>query len=400
MRIYIIANFVNKQTSRFVELAERFSSKGHDVTMITSDFDHLEKKTKTVKHYSDNFKSILLHEPYYPNNVSIKRLYSHYYWGHEVAKFLKSSTCPDVIYCAIPSLTVGSEIVDYCKNNSAKLVIDIQDLWPEAFCLMIKNKLLQLAFKPMEWLVNKTYSNADFIIGVSDTYRDRGLRVNNKGKKGLTVFLGNGLEGFDKGKRAYHTDRPSDQFWIAYIGTIGYSYDIPCVIDAISTYNIRKESGPKVKLIAMGRGPLIEKFTQYAKDKNVDVQFTGRLPYEKMVGLMCSCDVVVNPIRKGAAQSITNKVGDYAFSGLAVINTQECQEYRDLVEQYECGINCECGNSIQVAEAIKQLIENPELRMRMGDAARKLGEEKFDRNCTYPLIVQSVERLVYPEINL
>ena len=72
----------------------------------------------------------------------------------------------------------------------------------------------------------------------------------------------------------------------------------------------------------MGDGPLKEEFENYAEEKKVDCQFTGRLEYEKMVGLLCSCDIAVNPIKKGSAGSIINKVGDYAAAGLPVINTK------------------------------------------------------------------------------
>ena len=220
------------------------------------------------------------------------------------------------------------------------------------------------------------------------------MSVNKKGKRGLTVFLGNHLSVFDKSKVDYHIDsKPADDFWIAYIGTIGYSYDFKCVIDGISVYNKRFKQNKKIKFIAMGAGPLIDEFKQYAKAQNVDVNFTGGLSYQKMVGLMCSCDAVVNPIRKGAAQSITNKVGDYAFSRLAVINTQECEEYRELVEKYNCGINCECGNSEQVANALNELVNHPEKCKLMGQGSRKLGEDMFDRKNTYPKIVESVENL-------
>jgi hypothetical protein len=168
---------------------------------------------------------------------------------------------------------------------------------------------------------------------------------------------------------------------------------IPCVIDGIALYRQQNSPMQNVRLVAIGGGPLIEKFSRYAKDKNVDVTFTEALPYQKMVGLMCSCDVVINPIRKGAAQSITNKVGDYAFSGLAVINTQECQEYRDLIDEYDCGINCDCGNVEDISNAIKFLIENPKVCKKMGLGARKLGEEKINRESTYNCIIEAVENL-------
>ena len=81
----------------------------------------------------------------------------------------------------------------------------------------------------------------------------------------------------------------------------------------------------------MGNGPLQEVFEAYGKEKEVNCDFTGRLSYGEMVGKLCSCDIAVNPIRAGSAGSIINKVGDYAASGLPVINTQESVEYRKLV---------------------------------------------------------------------
>ena len=96
---------------------------------------------------------------------------------------------------------------------------------------------------------------------------------------------------------------------------------------------------------------------------------------------------------KGSAASIINKVGDYALSGLPVINTQESPEYRALIEKYQCGINCECGNAKQVADAIVKLASDKELRLRMSEGSRKLAKEKFDRRNTYLRIIEAVENL-------
>lgn len=396
MRIIIIANFTGNglKNSRFIEIAQMFSDKGHEVVVLTSDFNHCKKKHQENTLLYNDFLIEYLHELGYTNNVSLKRLYSHWFWGNQVSKYLYSHDRPDVIYCAFPSLTAGLKAAEYCKNEKVKFVIDIQDLWPEAFMLVINNRILQLGFKLMEWKVNKIYAAANLIIGVSDTYRNRGLKVNKKDQKGLTVFLGNNIEKFDKSRLHFNNSKNDNEFCIAYIGTIGYSYDIDCVIDAIYKYKNIGSNKKNVRLIAIGDGPFRQTFIDLAAKKGVDAYFTGYLPYEQMVGLMCCCDVVVNPIKKGAAQSITNKVGDYAFSGLAVINTQECQEYRDLIDEYQCGINCRCGNSFDVAIAIDKLISDPNLCKKMGEGSRKLGEEKFDRKNTYPFIINSVESLL------
>ena len=77
-----------------------------------------------------------------------------------------------------------------------------------------------------------------------------------------------------------------------------------------------------------------------ALSNNINADFLGRLKYNEMCGILKKCDITVNPISHGAAQSIINKHADYATSGLPVINTQENQEYRDLVDKYQMGFNC------------------------------------------------------------
>lgn len=393
MKIFIVANFTNSETSRFFELARLFTSRRHNVVVITSDFSHSSKRLKKEKPQYDTFKTVYLHEPGYKSNVSIKRLWSHYVWGRNVEKYIQNSTVkPDVVYASLPTYTAGRLVGKWCNKNDVKYIVDVQDLWPEAFKVAVKNSFLQQAFLPMEWIANAAYKTADYVIGVSDTYRNRALKVNKKYKEGLTVFLGNNGEKFDIAKEKYRICKPDDEFWIAYIGTMGFSYDINLAIDAIKLVKVSKLS-KKVKFVAMGNGPLLDEYKKHAEKSDIDFEFTGSLPYEIMVGKLCSCDAVINCLRPGAAQSITNKVGDYALSGLPVINTQENPEYRKLVEATQCGINCECGNAEDVAAAIVKLVESPELRKQMGEAARQLGKDKFDRRCSYARIVEAVEKL-------
>ena len=400
MVIKIIANFPDvlnrKADMRFTYLADLLYQRGHDVELIISDFDHEMKAVRKRDDFSlYDFKITMLHEPEYGNNLSIKRLYAHYIWGKNVEKYLSSlNDVPSVLYVAIPSLTAARQAARYCKNNpSCKLIIDIQDLWPEAFQIVINNRILKNIFLPIKWYVDYAYRAADMIVAVSDTYRDRGLSVNKKVKSGLTVYLGNDGQLFEESRKVYKEDKPNGELWIAYIGTMGYSYDLKSVIKALKITQDDDKLKQKVKFIAMGRGPLLDEFKNYAESLGVNCDFTGALPYPQMVGLMCSCDIVVNCIIKGAAQSITNKVGDYALSGLPVVSTQECEEYRNLVKEYNCGINCECENSIDIASAIVRLANDERERCIMGANAYRLGQERFDRRFTYMNIIKSIESI-------
>ena len=396
MTIFILANFTRaldgETTGRFSFLASEFAKRGHKVKLVISDFYHGTKSLRPEPHYEKyNFEIIKCHEPGYKGNVSLQRLWSHYVWGKNVAKYLNSTDKPDVIYCAVPSLTVAVEAAKFCSQNAVKFVLDVQDLWPEAFKMVIKQKILQPIFKPMEWYVNRAYKGADLPIGVSETYVQRVLSVNKKTKSGVAVFLGTDGRNFNEASIRYTKNYCDDIVRLCYIGSLSQSYDINMVIDAVAKAS--KLTSKKIRFIVVGDGVYKSDFEKHAKHMNVDCVFTGRKDYPEMVGELCSSDIVINPIRKGSAASIINKVGDYAMSGKPVINTQECEEYRQLLDNYNCGINCTCGDSDEVAAAIVKLAEDSKLREEMGRNSAMLGHDKFDRQYTYPKIINAVENL-------
>lgn len=397
MRIVIIANFPGSLngsfSDRFCYLAKMLHERGHEVELISSDFCHDNKKRRVLPNTLYPFKVTLLHEPGYHRNVSFRRLWAHYVWGRNVGKYLQQIVKPDIIYCAIPSLTASSAASNYCRIHHIRFVIDLQDLWPEAFAMAVKNRYLQKVFLPMKLFADKIYAAADMAVAVSDSYIRRILSVNKKAINVISVFLGNDGCLFDEGRMKYRLERTDDEIVIGYIGNMSTSYDIPCVCDALAKVTKSEEVTKPIRFVLMGGGVDEEKFKNYASRVYPNTTFLGRKTYREMAGKLCCCDMVVNPIVKDSVASIINKVGDYAFSGLPVINSQISEEYRQLIEQYNCGINCECGNSDDMAKAIERLSLDSDLRKKMGDNARKLGLDKFDRRYTYPPIIDALEIL-------
>ena len=399
MKIIIIAQFNSFSfeggNSRFTYLLDLFDYKNNDVEFITSNFHHATKTKRKIDKKTlnkCNYKLTFIDEPGYKKNVSIKRMVSHKILSKRIKKYLKNLNYkPDVIYCAIPSLDVAYEAVTFAKKNGIRFIVDIQDLWPEAFKMALNISVISnVIFYPMKRKANYIYSNADDIVAVSETYVNRALSVNSKKTEGLSIFLGTDLRYFDKCQKENKVVHKDNVIRVAYIGTLGTSYDIKSVIDAIK---ILKNKGIKnVKFIIMGNGPLEESFEMYAKQSDIDYQFTGRLDYEKMVGLLSSCDICVNPIVGLSVASIINKVGDYAAAGLPVINTQNSEEYKELIDRYKAGYNCNNGDSIDIANKLETLIKDEKLRIKLGSGNRRLAGEKFDRNKTYPKIIKLIER--------
>ena len=395
MKIVIIANFTRDfsetDNGRFLYLAKKLAADGHRVELITNDFNHGRKERRKPVTAGYSFKVTLLHEPGYKKNVSIQRFNSHRIWGKNVRKYLETIDRPDVVYCAVPSLTGPGYAASYCRKNGIRFLIDIQDLWPEAFQTVLHIPVLSsLLFYPFKRKADYVYSCADSICAVSETYTRRALRVNPRCKTGTTVFLGTNVALFDKySQQTPLYIKPDGELWLAYCGTLGSSYDLTCVFDALL---ILKEKGMNPKFIVMGNGPLQEQFEQYARENNIDTLFTGRLPYDQMCALLCTCDIAVNPIAHKAAQSITNKHGDYASSGLPVVSTQENEEYQALVDQYKMGFNCKNNDPDDLADKLEILLRDPELRRTMGANARKCAEERFDREHSYELLIGQITK--------
>lgn len=392
MDIVILADFCGRfngvGNNRFLYLANILSEK-HSVEILTSNFNHGTKAhfEKTPEHLP--YKVTMLNEPNYKKNICLKRFYAHFLWGKNVKEYLSKRKKPDVVYCAVPTLKAAYEAAKYCEKNNIKFIIDIQDLWPEAFKMVFRIPVLSdLIFAPFTWLANAIYKRADEVVAVSDTYVERALSVNQKCMSGHTVYLGTKLETFDSYVENNPVNKPDDELWLGYCGTLGASYDITCVLDALVLLKDRGVVPPK--FLVMGDGPRKTEFEKYANRKNIDAVFTGRLPYDQMCGRLACCDIVVNPITRGAAQSIINKHADYAASGLPVLNTQECEEYRNLVSHYAMGYNCVNNNANDMAEKLEKLIRDEALRVEMGKNARRCAEERFDRKNSYGEIIDCI----------
>ena len=400
-KVMIVAHFCDfgeeNSNNRFNYLADFLGSHGYEVELVTSSFSHRDK-VQRIKKKLDNkkYKTTLIYEPSYQKNISLKRLFiSHYIMAKNLHKYLNECDCPDILYCSIPSINVAEVVSKYAEKNSIPLVLDVQDLWPEAYRLILKQEsLYHFATRSMKKRVNKVYRAADQIIAVSDTYAERAKSVNKKCDTPITIYLGTERAIFERAIKncSPKYSKPDNEFWIGYCGTLGHSYDLVIVMEAMKY--LAKNRICNIRFVVIGSGPLEKKFKQKAKELGISCIFTGKLPYDQMCAQLNQCDIAVNPITKGAAQSIINKHADYAIAGLPVVNTQKCEEYCDLLKKYNCGINCEPDSVEQIAKAILLFARDKTMCMIMRENARKMGVEKFERSNTYGEILQVIQKLL------
>jgi glycosyltransferase involved in cell wall biosynthesis len=361
---------------------------GYNVELVTSNFNHHKKEKVIVKEKRD-YKVTLLKEIGYKKNVSLKRVLSIIVYQFNLKNYLKHLSGFDYVYVFVPPHSVAHIARDFAKRINAKLIIDVRDLWPEAYKILFNNDVLyNLLFWPLLIHANITYKSTSLIFTVSKSYKQRIERVNNFSQVNI-LYLGTSLSEFDKFKNNdLIIKKDLDEFWLTYSGTLGNSYDIELLL---KVYKLLLNDGfTKIKLLIVGSGPNIQKLKLLDKELNTSTLFFPRLEYPKMVPIICNSDILLNPLVKNASQSIINKHMDYAAAGIPVISTQLTKEYKDLLKNYNSGFSINRTDHNDFKNHILKLYFDKTLRLEMGRNHRKMAEELFDRDKTYKVLINTI----------
>lgn len=128
-----------------------------------------------------------------------------------------------------------------------------------------------------------------------------------------------------------------------------------------------------------GSGPMREELEALVRELGLQgrVELLGRIDDRQMELLMRACDVFCLPsVQKSEAFGIVQV--EAMRAGRPVVSTRIPGSGMDWVNQDgETGITVEPGRPEALAEALNQLIENPQLARRLGANGRKRYEEHF-----------------------
>lgn len=388
-----------KGYTRFRYLCEFLVKKGYEVDLITTTFQHWEKKQRdleSVDQKSYPFGIKFIYEPGYRKNIDLRRVRSHKIAAENLRKLLEKEGDYDLIYVEIPPNDVALAAAEYAHRNKIPFVADVNDLWPEAMRMVLDIPIVSdLLFYPLKRDAEKVYSLTSGVIGTSDEYRDRPFLNQKRDVLKETVYVGNEISVFDREaeRHADEVQKEDGTFWVTYAGTIGTSYDIRTMV--LAAEELMKQGKTKIRFQILGDGPTREMLENLAKERKIqNVKFTGYVPYEQMAAYLVKSDVLINSFVRKAPQSIVTKIGDYLAAGKPMINTCMSPEFRKKVEQDGFGINIEPEDVRELVNAVEWMYENEAERNDMGNRARKIAEEQFDRPVSYGKIEAMISSLI------
>ena len=168
--------------------------------------------------------------------------------------------------------------------------------------------------------------------------------------------------------RARYDDKPL----LLFVGRLRHYKGIGVLIEAMKNVDARA--------IIVGDGPMGSIWKQKAEDENVTdrVTFLNEIPEEELVVLYYAADIFVFPSTNRAETWGTVQVEAMAC-GLHVICT-ELGTGTSYVNQHEVtGLVIEPNNSQALSDALQRLLDDPELRHRLGQAGQDRAVEVLSK---------------------
>ena len=276
---------------------------------------------------------------------------------------------PDIIY-VYNLVTLGPPAFLLRFFYGAKVIIDVQDLWPESIASsgMLGNKWFLTA---LNGVCNWIYRKADQLVVLSPGFKNhltsRGVppekikviynwcNESDRQRSVLPTALGEGAN--DAGK-----------FVVLYAGAMGSVQGLDTLLNCAE--NCRTEL-PDVQFILIGDGADRLRLEQLAAERKLDnVVFLPRRSIETMGEIYAMADALIVHLKDYPLFRITipSKTQAYLYMGKPIIMAVH-GDAAVLIEEAKAGIVCEPDNPLALADAIRLLCSvGSEERSKMGDA--------------------------------
>ncbi|MCP4266940.1 MAG: glycosyltransferase family 4 protein [Candidatus Brocadiaceae bacterium] len=261
---------------------------------------------------------------------------------------------PDLIYLvAIPFKLFGK-----------KFVFDHHDINPELYEAKFNRK--DFYYKLMLYFERRTFKNAKVCIATNNSYKQ--IAIERGGKKPEDVFVVRSGPSLERLKLIEPVEalKKGRKYLVGYVGVMGKQEGLSYLVEACE-YIVNQNKREDVHFICVGDGTERENIKKYVKEKKVDdyFTFTGRVSDQKLLEILNTADVCVNPDEYNEMnnKSTMNKIMEYMALAKPIVQF-------DLAEgrysAQEASLYAKRNDSVDMAKKILELLNDPEKRKRMG----------------------------------
>lgn len=382
MKILVVDQYYYPERFQINDICEQMVADGHEVTVLTGlpnyptgivpeDYRHGKKRDETINgvHVIRSFE---IGRKKGPIGMSIN------YLSYALSASIKQRSLPkdfDIVFIYETSpVTLAYPAEKYARKSHKPVFFYCCDIWPECVKVMLHNED-SIPYKAIKKISTKLYKNCDILAVQSKGFFDYFKDVHGIAEEKLRY-----LPQFADSQYLEKDFTPEDNGTIDFVftGNIGIAQDIDGLLKAVEIN--RNIDGFKVHLV--GAGSFLDRAKEIVKEKKLEdkVIFYGRRPYEEMEKFYKLADVCLATLQANSEISLTipSKVQGYMAAGKPVIAALSGFA-RNVIEHSGSGICVEPGNSDQLAEIMRDFIQNPEKYQKCGDNARSYFKDHFTK---------------------
>jgi colanic acid biosynthesis glycosyl transferase WcaI len=304
---------------------------------------------------------------------------------------------PDVVIATSPQLLVGLSGLIIAKWKRVPLVFEVRDLWPESLAAVGVQGKKSLLMGTLGKAAGLLYEKAAHIVVVTPSFKEHLGREWGVPPEKISVVQ-NGVD------HDFFSARPDcaeiiqefglkDRFVVGYIGTIGNAHGIETLVEVARLLNV---SNPKIFFLVIGEGAEKEKLKRLVgqnKLGNVGI-FPGQ-PRARIPSIVSASQLCLVLLRDSELFKtvIPTKMLEFMSCGRAVVAAVDGESAR-LIQTAGGGVCVSPGDARGLAEALRALQKDTELRRQMGEHAREFIVNNLTRQRTAEDYLVVLKRLM------
>ncbi len=306
---------------------------------------------------------------------------------------------PDVIIATSPQLLVGLSGWWLACAKRVPFVFEVRDLWPESLTAVGVGSGNSVLYRSLSAIANFLYSRSDHIVVVTPAFKEFLVKERHLPAAKISV-IENGVETTVFSPCSAETISTlkdemglQGKFVISYIGTMGMAHGLETLLDAAAQL---QEENPRVIFLVIGEGSEKERIRSLAASRGLaNILFLDQQPREKIPALISASDACLVLLKKTEIFKtvIPTKMLEFMSCARPVILGVEGQAHA-IVEEAGAGIAIEPENSLELANAVRQLAANPELGRSLGRNGREFVISCLSRRSTAERYIQVLQSLL------
>jgi glycosyltransferase involved in cell wall biosynthesis len=386
-------------------IAKALTDAGYKTIWWVSNFEHRSKTFRTMDwkdiKVNQNFMIRIVPSTRYESHISLKRIEYEKTFSRNLCKRASKEVPPDVIILAEPALFVSTGVLKLIRHWKTKLVVDIMDLWPELFNIILPRRISflgRILFLPLYLRRAKLFKTADAIVAVTQDYLEVAKKIVVKNISEV-IYMGVDVRGIQQGMLSIaelpeilcKRKKSPNEVWAIYAGTLGNNYDIRTILLAAELLAAKKNP---VTILIAGDGPLKSEVIIAIERKNLkNLIYVGSLSAQAITNLYKYCDIALSTYISASTVSMPLKIYDYLAAGLPIINSLE-RELGLIIREKNIGVQYEPENPVSLSSAIEKLALNLEIRKDMSNNAKilALSFDEAKQHLKYVGIIESLTK--------